>query len=80
MHDVVAGLMGGLGAQHARGERTQLRGQVVLLQPSNGPAATLRTSTPGATGTTGASVDDVALVKISTSTPRFAISRAVCRT
>ena len=34
MHDVVVpGLVRGLGAQHARGERTQLRGQVVLVQP-----------------------------------------------
>jgi hypothetical protein len=40
----------------------------------------LRTSTPGATGTTGASDDDVALVKISTSTPRRASSSALCMT
>src|SRR5215218_1276517 len=44
-----------------------------LSRPSNGPATTLRTSTPGATCTTGASADDVARVKISTSTPRLAI-------
>ena len=34
VHDVVvARLVGGLGAQHARGERAQLGGQVVLVQP-----------------------------------------------
>ena len=30
---VIAGLVGGLGAQHPRGERAQLGGQVVLVQP-----------------------------------------------
>jgi hypothetical protein len=40
----------------------------------------LRTSTPGATRTIGWSVDEVALVKISTSTPRRAICNALCCT
>ena len=35
---------------------------------------------PGATGTIGWSVEEVALVKISTSTPRRAICSAVCST
>ena len=41
---------------------------------------TWRTSTPGASSATGGRSDDVARVKISTSTPRWAIRRAVSTT
>ncbi len=38
MHDVVvAGLVGGFGAQHAGGEGAQLGGQVVLVEPLERP-------------------------------------------
>jgi hypothetical protein len=43
-----------------------------LDSPSNGPAVTCRTVTPGAISTTGGSSLDVARVKISTSTLRCA--------
>ena len=48
-----------------------------LARPSNGPAVTLRTSTPGHNDSTGGWSLDVARVKISTSTPRAASRRAV---
>jgi len=53
-------------------------GSSFLDSPSNGPAATWRTCTPGASSTIGGWSDDVALVKISTATPRCAIRTAVC--
>ena len=46
-------------------------GRSCLSRPSNGPATTLRTTTPGATRTTGASADDVALVKIQSKEVNF---------
>ena len=69
--DVVpARLVGGLRAQHAGGERAQLRrAGPSLPSPSNGPAVTCRTSTPGASSTTGGRSLLVARVKTSTSTP-----------
>jgi hypothetical protein len=51
-----------------------------LPSPSNGPAATNRTVAPGASSTDGGWSDDVARVKISTSTPRRAIRIAVWAT
>lgn len=81
MHDVVvAGLVGGLGAQYACGEGAQLGGQVVFVQAFERAGDDVANEHPGATWTTGASVDDVALVKISTSTPRRAMCSALCRT
>ena len=44
------------------------------------PAGTFASIEPGATRTIGGSADDVARVKISTSTPRRANSSAVCST
>ena len=55
-------------------------GRSFLPRPSNGPAATCRTSTPGASAATGGCSDDVARVKISTATPRRAIRVAVSTT
>ena len=55
-------------------------GRSYLSSPSNGPATTLRTSTPGATRAIGGSADAVARVKISTSMPRRARCSAVCST
>ena len=52
-------------------------GRSFLPRPSNGPAATWRTSTPGVRTATGGCSDDVARVKISTATPRSAIRLAV---
>jgi len=40
-----------LGAQHGGGERAQLSGQLVLAEPSNGPALMWRTTTPGCIST-----------------------------
>ncbi len=73
VHDVVvARLVSGLGPQHAGGERTQLGGQVVLVQTLERPGHHVAHQHAGATRTTGGSVDAVARVKISTSTPRRA--------
>ena len=51
-------------------------GRSSLGRPSNGPATTLCTSTPGAIGTLGDWSPEVARVKISTSVPRCASRRA----
>ena len=55
-------------------------GSEFLSSSSNGPATTLRTSTPGATRSTGGSADAVARVKISTSVPRSASRLATSTT
>ena len=54
VHDVVvARLVGGFGAQHPAVNAHSCVGRSYLSSPSNGPATTLRTSTPGATRTVG---------------------------
>ena len=55
-------------------------GRSCLSSPSNGPAVTCRTVTPGAVSTVGGRAEEVARVKISTSTPDSASRRAVSTT
>ena len=55
---VVAGLVPGLGPQDPAVNAQSWLGRSFLPRPSNGPAATCRTSTPGASAATGGCSDD----------------------
>ena len=63
VHEVVPALLvTGLGAQHLPRERASRPGSSPLLSPSNGPAWTWCTWTPGTASTTGGRCEDVARV------------------
>nr|BFF23358.1 hypothetical protein GCM10025732_13230 [Glycomyces mayteni] len=76
----MAGPVVRLGAQEAAGEGAQLRGQVVLGEALEGPGGEVVDEDAGGGLDRGGSSEEVARVKISTSTPARASSRAVLRT
>jgi hypothetical protein len=72
---VVARLVLGLLAQDAAVKAHSWAGSSSLPRPSNGPALTCRTVTPGLISTTGGRSLEVARVKTSTAMPRSASRR-----
>ena len=77
---IAAGRVGGLGAQQLEGELAQLARKIGLVQVLERAGGEMADHTPGASCATGGCSRETARVKMSTSTPRSASSRATSTT